>query len=116
MGQGHVVPFGFFICNLPIPREAKDQPALGKEALNIVKKTGFDTGTFIQPAVRMRFLWPDPDHITREQLHKNQGYCLATCMPVGKGGPGVPWSRMPSWASHWGAGGLSAPQGKPALG
>lgn len=106
----HVVPLGFFICNLPVPLDAKDQPALGKEALNTVKKTSLDMGTFIQPSVRTRLLWPDPDHITCEQLHKNQGYCLAIFTPVGKGGPGVPWSR--TWGallgSHCGAGGLSS--------
>lgn len=84
--EGHAVPLGFLICSLPVPWEAKDQPALGKEALNIVKKTDFDTGTFIRSSVRMRVLWPDPDHITRGQLYKNQGYCLAR---VALGCPGA---------------------------
>lgn len=81
---------------------AKDQPALGKEALNIVKKTDFDTGTFIRSSVRMRVLWPDPDHITCGQLYKNQGYCLAR---VALGCPGAECPHGP----------LSGMQGTPQL-
>lgn len=87
LAEGHVVPLGFFIYNLPVPWEAKDQPALGKEALNIVKKTGFDMATFIQPSVRTRVLWHDPDHITHEQLQKQSGILPGYLYTHGQGWP-----------------------------